>query len=80
MENFEILNTDDHRGQEVPNSFTFGIKKVEITFILDQWNTPENRYLKILGDDGNSYLLKYDPFKENWALVISDTDKRITVT
>ena len=80
MDNLQILSSDDYRGEEIPSYFTLGIRKIEITRILDHWRVPEHRYLKVLGDDGDSYILKHNPITEIWELIMLDAGTKIMVS
>ena len=40
-----------YRGEETPQRFRLGDRKVEVQEVLDRWLAPDHRYFKIIGDD-----------------------------
>ena len=44
-----------HAGVEMPSRFRLDGRKIEVTENLDQWHGAQDRYFKLMGDDGNLY-------------------------
>jgi len=41
-----------HRGEEAPQRFFLGERRIEVAEIVDRWLDPAHRYFKVRGDDG----------------------------
>lgn len=63
----EVQCYSGYKANERPISFILDGNKLMVDEIIDQWNTPEYRYFKIVADDGNRYLLKCN-FAGEWML------------
>ena len=59
-----------HRGEETPRRLVFGRRRVEVVRVLDRWLSPDHRYFKIEGDDGATYILRYDVVTGRWELTL----------
>jgi hypothetical protein len=57
-----------YRGEETPQRFWMASRCVQVDQILDRWLSPDHRYFKILGDDGDIYILRHDPHGYRWEL------------
>jgi hypothetical protein len=59
-----------HRGEETPLRFYLGERPVEVEEVLDRWLAPDHRYFKVLGGDGDVYILRHDPWADRWELTM----------
>jgi hypothetical protein len=59
-----------HGGVEMPRRFRLDGRKVEVTDNLDQWHGAQDRYFKLMGDDGNLYILRLDEGRAEWELIM----------
>ena len=41
---------------------------MEVEEIIDKWYGAEYTYFKLIADDGNIYILKYDEHNDEWKL------------
>ena len=57
-----------HRGEEEPRAFWLGERRIEVVELLDRWLSPEHRYFKVKGEDGDTYILRYDETRDQWTL------------
>lgn len=57
-----------HRGEEIPRRFWLMSRRVEVREVLDRWLAPDHRYFKVLGNDGDIYILRHDPYGYIWEL------------
>jgi len=57
-----------YRGEQEPRRFHFGRRAVEVSDILDRWLGPDHRYFKLLGSDGDTYILCHDVESHDWTL------------
>ncbi len=57
-----------YRGEETPRRFWIESRCVEVREVLDRWLSPDHRYFKILGSDGDVYILRHDPESQVWEL------------
>ena len=44
-----------HGGVEMPRRFCLDGREVEVTDNLDQWHGAQDRYFKLVGDDGKTF-------------------------
>lgn len=58
-----------YRGEQEPRHFYFGSRPIAVAEILDRWLGPDHRYFKLLGDDGDTYILRHDVVTHDWTLV-----------
>jgi hypothetical protein len=56
-------------GEERPVRFVLGGRSIKIDDILDRWYSPQGSYYRVLGEDGNFYILKGPADGELWELV-----------
>ena len=57
-----------HRAEETPRTIVFKSRKIRVKKVLDRWLDPTHRYFKLLGDDGDTYMVRHDPQSGQWAL------------
>ena len=57
-----------YRGEQEPRRFHFGPRAVAVAEILDRWLAPDHSYFKLLGSDGDTYILRHDVVTHNWTL------------
>lgn len=57
-----------YRGEQEPRRFHFGPRAVGVAEILDRWLGPDHRYFKLLGSDGDTYILRHDAARHDWSL------------
>jgi len=57
-----------YRGEETPRRLQLGERRIEIREIVDRWLAPEYRYFKIVGDDGDLYIIRHDVESWKWEL------------
>jgi hypothetical protein len=60
----------DSRGALVPQRLHFDGRQIDILETIDQWHGPDYRYLKVRGDDGDLYILRFDESRGEWALTM----------
>ena len=65
-----------HRGEQTPRAITLGERRVAVTAVLDQWLAPDHRYFKLLGDDGDIYLVRPDVMSQEWELTMFERGQR----
>ncbi len=69
----KLNKTDVHcysgyKANERPVSFSIGDKVLTVEKLIDKWHGPDYAYFKLLADDGNLYILKYEEGKDKWEL------------
>ena len=57
-----------YRGEQEPRRIHFGAREVDVTEILDRWLAPDHRYFRLLGSDGDTYILRHDVRDQGWSL------------
>lgn len=68
MERIRVECYSGYRGEESPRRFWLEERRVDVCHILDRWLAPNHRYFKVLGSDGDTYILRYDPYGHHWSL------------
>jgi hypothetical protein len=53
-----------------PRSLYWNERRIGIVEMLDQWFRPDYRYVKLKGDDGSVYILRFDEIRNEWALIM----------
>ena len=53
-----------------PRSLYWDQRRLGIADIIDQWYGPDYRYVKIKGDDGGVYILRFDEIRNEWAMIM----------
>lgn len=64
-----------HRADEEPRSFSIGERSITIDTIIDRWLAPEQRYFKVRGSDGGTYILRHDTHDDRWELIMYDSGR-----
>ncbi len=59
-----------YRGEETPRSFRLGGKTIGVTEIVDRWLAPDHRYFKLIGNDGDTYIIRHDERSQRWELTL----------
>ena len=57
-----------YRGEETPRRIRFKTHTVSVQVVLDRWLSPDHRYFKVTGDDGDLYIIRNDPLQGLWEL------------
>lgn len=58
-----------YRGEQEPRRLHFGSRAISVAEILDRWHGPDHRYFKLLGSDGDTYILRHDAISHEWTLI-----------
>ena len=59
-----------YRGEEAPQRFFLGERRIDVVDVLDRWTAPDRRYFKCRGSDGDLYILRHDVVHERWELTM----------
>lgn len=57
-----------YKANEKPVNLSLDDKKLRVEKIIDQWRDPQFNYFKVLADDKNAYLLRYDERNDEWGV------------
>ena len=57
-----------HTLHERPKVIYLDDRKLSVVRLEDRWLGPDHTYYKVLVDDGNTYLLRYDRETDSWAM------------
>jgi hypothetical protein len=71
-----VVTYAGYRADESPRAFSLGARRVEIVEELDRWLDPEHRYFKVRGDDGDTYILRYDVPSDAWEVTLFSASGR----
>ena len=64
----ETAMTED--GFDLPRSIRFGDRHLDVAQTIDQWHGADHRYLKVIGVDGHTYILRHDEVRDDWDLTL----------
>ena len=64
-----VVGYAGYQAEERPLSFSLGKKKLQVTAMLDQWYGPDYTYFKVLAEDANTYIVRYQRTDDEWELV-----------
>lgn len=59
-----------HRGEQTPRTLILGERRIAVAEVLDAWLTPDYRYFKLRGADGDIYLVRHDERSDSWELTM----------
>jgi hypothetical protein len=59
-----------HRGEETPRALIIDDRRIEVVDVIDRWLAPNHRYFKLMGDDGDLYIVRHDPAADTWELTM----------
>jgi hypothetical protein len=65
----------DNAGAAMPRGFRLHGTYVAVVETLDQWHGPVYRYVKVKGDDGGLYILRFDESKAVWDLTLFESER-----
>ena len=65
----------DERGFEVPVRFRMNDRSIEVVKLVDEWRGRDHRYFKLLGSNGNLYILRFDETKGKWEITLFESPR-----
>ncbi len=68
MDQIRVECYSGHRGEETPRRFWMQSRCIVVQDVVDRWLSPDHRYFKVLGSDGDLYILRHDPHGNRWDL------------
>lgn len=68
----EVDAGKDADGALIPQRLRFDRRQVSVKEVRDRWHGADYRYFKILGDDENLYILRFDEPDAAWSLTMFD--------
>jgi hypothetical protein len=66
----EVDSDTGESGIERPRRIRLNGRVVEIVDTIDQWPGRNYYYFKVMGDDGNLYILRLDETRHDWELTM----------
>jgi hypothetical protein len=63
-----------HRGEQTPRALNLGGRRIDVAEVLDAWLSPDHRYFKLRGADGDTYLVRHDQRSDTWELTMFRAD------
>lgn len=63
------------RGKEGPVRFFLGNRSIEVEQVVDRWYGENASYFRLLGNDGNLYILKKGTLENGFWELVSFTHK-----
>lgn len=63
------------RGKEGPVRFFLGNRSIEVEKVVDRWYGENASYFRLLGNDGNFYILKKGTLENGFWELVSFTHK-----
>lgn len=71
----QVDSFTDHAGAVMPRGLHVHGTYVAVVETLDQWHGPVYRYVKVKGDDGGLYILRFDEKEAAWDLTLFESDR-----
>lgn len=68
MDRIRVDCYSGYRGEEIPRRFWMQSRCVVVLEVVDRWLSPDHRYFKVLGSDGDLYILRHDTHGNLWEL------------
>ncbi len=59
-----------YRAEETPRALRLGDRRVAVVEVIDRWLAPDHRYFKLRGDDGATYIVRWDSERDEWELTV----------
>jgi hypothetical protein len=59
-----------YKGEQTPRAIVLGDRRIAVVDVIDQWLSPDHRYFKVRGDDGDIYLVRQDVGSGEWTLTM----------
>ena len=57
-----------HRGEQEPQVFYLGERRIPVVAILDRWLDTGRRYFEVSVSDGRRFVLRHEPSSDHWEL------------
>lgn len=71
----QVDSCTDHAGLMMPRGLRLHGTYVAVVETIDQWHGPAYRYVKVKGDDGGLYILRFDEREAAWSLTLFESDR-----
>ena len=59
-----------YRGEQTPRTLILAERRIAVAKVVDAWLSPEYRYFKLRGVDGDTYLVRHDQRSDTWELTM----------
>jgi len=59
-----------YKGEQTPRAIALGDRRINVVDVIDQWLAPDHRYFRVLGDDGDVYIVRQDVASGDWTLTM----------
>ena len=67
---------ESDRGETTPAVLGLGTRRVNVVEVVDQWLGSDHRYFKLVGDDGDTYIVRHDVANNRWELTMFSAGSR----
>lgn len=71
----DVETKPDERGLEVPVRFRMNERTIDVAKLVDEWRGKDHRYFKLLGSNGNLYILRLDEAKGEWEITLFESPR-----
>jgi hypothetical protein len=59
----------------VPQTLSWGGRRIDIIEIIDQWFGSGYRYIKVRGHDRSVYILRFDEICDSWEIIMFSSER-----
>ena len=59
----------------VPQTLSWGGRRIDIIEIIDQWFGSGYRYIKVRGHDRGVYILRFDEICNSWEIIMFSSER-----
>ena len=64
----------------VPQTLSWGGRRIDIIEIIDQWFGSGYRYIKVRGHDRSVYILRFDEICDSWEIIMFSSERAPRLT
>jgi hypothetical protein len=64
------IQVELHTEVGTTRSLSWDKRRIAIAEMIDQWYGRDYRYVKVKGDDGSMYILRFDEIRNEWELIM----------
>ena len=68
MKLINVMCYSGYKADERPIKFTLRKRTLFVEETIDRWYGPNNNYFKVLANDKNIYIIRYDRDRDLWTL------------
>ena len=76
----EVETKPDSRGLDIPVRLLMDGRSIEVVKLVDEWRGKNHRYFKLVAQDGNLYILRFDEAAGRWEITLFESPRAALVS